>query len=326
MRFVTNKLLSLAIVSMAFLLVIFPGPLVLAAESDMTVTPIQVDGQRVTTHEIILPLDGQVHELTFSVTNFSSSPQVLQYQGVQASTNAQGHLAYDPTKKISRKVLLKFDQLIPKASLAIDSGDTKELKLSLDFRHVDFGEIMGALQLSSASKRYFVPLKLVGIKGVPPSKLAVTKISGQLLNKLPALTVTLQNQSAKLLEQGKVNLMVVHSQFFGLVKKSWQIKLADVTWAPNGELNYPIPMNGTALQSGRYQITGTIGEKERQVNVEEAFTLTRTQTAAINQQAPEVNDATLRWGIPVLIGLTVILILVITVALRQHKKSIRNKR
>lgn len=235
-------------------------------------------------------------------------------------TDAKGQLTYGTTGSFATEVLVSFEQLFPEASLEMQAGETKEIALNFALPQIAEGEALGALQFRSQEGTYGLPMKLAGTKGLPKATLAVTKIAGELVENLPALKVTIANSTPLAVADEPVNLTVVHSQFFGLVKKSWQIKLADVTWAPNGELNYPISMNGMALPSGNYQITGTIGEKVGQANVNESFTLTRAQAAAINQQAPAVNDATLRWGIPVLIGLTVILILVITVALRQNRK------
>lgn len=302
-----------------FLLFFFCRP-VSATANELTITPQEVDGQRVTTSDVTLPLDGRQHNLTLSVTNFSEQNQLFRYQGVQAMTDAKGQLTYGTTGSFATEVLVSFEQLFPEASLEMQAGETKEIALNFALPQIAEGEALGALQFRSQEGTYGLPMKLAGTKGLPKATLAVTKIAGELVENLPALKITIANSTPLAVVDEPVNLTVVHSQFFGLVKKSWQIKLADVTWAPNGELNYPISMNGTALPSGNYQITGTIGEKVGQANVNESFTLTRAQAAAINQQAPAVNDATLRWGIPVLIGLTVILILVITVALRQNRK------
>lgn len=325
---VTNVIKQMLFIFTLLLGTIFSQPVWGAeAENEITVTPLEVDGGRVTTSQLTLPLDGKVHQLTLSVTNFSNQKQSLNYQGVQGVTNAQGQLTYDTPKNFSGKVPLNFENLIPEASLTLSSGETQELTLSLDFQQVDYGEVTGAIRMASDTTSYFLPITLVGVTGVPKPQLAVTKISGQLLAKLPALAVTIENSAAKQVEAEPVKLNVIHSQFFGLVKRTWQVNLAQVTWAPNGSLKYPISMEGQALRSGSYQITGTLGQGDNQVQVNESFTLTRSQVAAINNQAPQVNDATLRWGIPVLIGLTVILLLVITVAIRQHKKQkrIRNK-
>ncbi|WP_368251223.1 DUF3324 domain-containing protein [Enterococcus sp. 2201sp1_2201st1_B8_2201SCRN_220225] len=323
-----TKLYKHGFVIVALLWSILVSPSVWATENKMgiTLTPLQLDGLRVTTSEVTLPLDGKVHQLTLSVTNFSNQERLINYQGIQAVTNTQGQLTYEATKSFSGKVPLAFENLIPKASLDLAAGETKELTINLNFQQVDYGEVLGAIQMSSDETNYSLPVRLVGTKGMPNPQLAVSKIAGQLLKKLPALSITIENSAARLVEAEPMNLKVVHSQFFGLVKHTWQVNLAQVTWAPNGILNYPISMEGQALKSGSYRVYGTIGQGGNQVKVDKNFTLTKAEVTAINKQAPTVKDATLRWGIPVLAGLTVILILVITVALRQHKKSIRNKR
>ena len=308
------------------LLGLFFSQPVWAAENEVTITPQQVDGQRVTSSEVELSLDGNEHQLTMSVTNFSSQTKDFVYQGVQAMTDSDGKLTYGTPEHVAGKLPVVFAKLIAQSAFTLSPGETKDVGVSLTLPTCEWGEALGAVQLTSDDEEYTLPLKLVGTKGIPKAKLSLNKIYGGLVSDLPALFITTKNTAAATLAAQPMDLKVVHSYFFGLVKTTWQVHLPQVTWAPNGILNYPISMEGQALKSGSYRVYGTIGQGEDQVKVDKTFTLTKAEVAAINNQAPTVKDATLRWGIPVLIGLTVILILVITVALRQHKKSIRNKR
>lgn len=308
-----------------FSLVIFCNP-VYGEENEITITPLTVDGQRVTTAELVLPLDGKKHQLQLSVTNFTNQQATVVLQGAQATMDATGEIDYQPKKKFAGKLPLNFGDLIPPQNLTLAAGETQDITLSLDFQQVTQGEVAGAVLITKDEEAaYMLPVTLVG-KAAISENLAVTKLTGQLANDLPALGVTIVNPQAKYLLDQDVQLSITHEKFFGLVKKTWQVDLSQLDFVPNGKFVYPISLAGQALENGRYTITGVLGSGDNQVKVNQNFTITKKQARAINKQVPTLKDATLRRLIIIAIGLTVVLVLVITVAIYQNKRHKHSKK
>lgn len=294
---------------------------VYAADNDFTFTPLTLDDQHIT-KEVVLPADGKLHQLTLSLTNFSQYSKNLQLIGSDPVTDASGNLVYQAHSPRVSTTSFKFSDTISKQNVAIAAAKTATVKTTIQTPKDVMGNLMGALQLMDGKKNVaLVFLRIEGTRAPTPLKqVKVANFFAKNISEMPALMLRFQNENGELLH-ADFNLKLTYEGFLHLNQRVWQIKQKQIAIASYSTFDKAISLQGAAVQSGRYQLSGEISVNNQKIKVKQYLNLSKKEANQINKTAKVAYKDYHIWLIGLVILLGLILLGVIYLALYQAKKQ-----
>lgn len=294
-----------------------------AASGDVTLTPLSLDSRRVVSQKLEIPADSNVHQLKLSVTNFSGNKKALILTGVDPVTDFEGKLVYQDKTFPVKTAPFKFAAVIQKQSITIAAGQTLEIATPIKIPTQFSGHLLGGIRLTEDNQEAaLLPVTVLGSKEkINHANVSVNQLVAKNITGMPAVGVRFVNDVGVLEENLTFDLKLTQESFFGLIKKTWQARQAQVLLAPFSTFEKGISLQGMAISAGSYHLTGTIKSSHQQIKLDQHFTITKADAKKVNDAAKVAyrDNHPLLLLIIALLGL--LLIGVIFLAIRQAKKK-----
>lgn len=306
------------------LLVLFFTTLALpvqAATDSLTLTPLLLDNQPITTATVTLPADGKKHQVKLSLTNFSQTEKSLQLLGSDPVTDTSGKIVYQSkTPQVSNQSF-KVAPAIKAQSFTIGAEKTQTLNVAIETPSKLKGTLTGAIQVLDENVSVAtVPIQITGTKGAwEKDFIKITQFKTGLISDLPAFMVQTTNESGQQ-QIADFDVKITRESFLHLQDKTWHLTQNAVNLAPYSTFEKGISLQGEPIATGNYHLSGVIKVGDQQFVLDRQFTLSKKEVDATNQAANLTTQIPYLWLIGIAVLLGIVLIGVIYLALRQNKK------
>lgn len=333
-----RKYLTVMVLS---LLVILSGGYVHADNGpSYNITPLPTTNQINKDNSYFYLKVGEKHqqEIQVKVTNGSNKELKLQQQIINAYTNNNGYIGYEPTlKPITYDKTLKFKltdfvKLMSPETFTIKPNSSVVVSAKIDSSlPSDFtGEVLGSwyfvqyggnshkIQSNVAINNKYAYLTSIGLqKGdvvMPDMKL--TKARAMISNGNPGAGITIQNPKAGLMKNVSLNTKIVRLKDN---KNVLSRNATNLKFAPNSNFEYFLNADNKPLKPGKYQAVVDAQSGMQHWHLTRDFTVTQAQVKQIKSQTVSYNK--IPWAWIIVSGILLIAVLVLLWLLWKKRKQ-----
>ncbi|MFD0898033.1 WxL protein peptidoglycan domain-containing protein [Loigolactobacillus binensis] len=314
------KKLNYWLLALAFLVLLLAGQPVIAASNNIAVVP-QITGSHSERFQLIVK-PGTTRKLQVTLTNFAATSQTIVLTPRNATTSAQGKIGFTRAGKLNEAP--DFRQMVTPQRYKLAAHAKKLVTIRLQVPPQKFsGLLIGGLHFYSATDHAAVvdvPVWLTETNRSVPPRLALAGITARTYGGQPYLLINLENRSEALLKKVTVDLKITHAGLLGIGSTTNSFVQTYPSFAPYTQLPLVWGRAKNPVQSGRYQITGTITSQGKQWSIKQRTVLTRAAAKQANAKASNlVQDYT--WLLLLVIGLLIVVnVLVIAKIIRKYKR------
>ena len=282
----------------------------------------------------------KTQDLKMILHNSTDKDVSVELTAEAATTNLNGVVEYGKTKaKRDSTLKTSIGEIVTlsEENPVIPAKGSKEITLTVKMPTTDFdGVLAGGITVkeksndNSESKNeakgmaienkysYVVALILHGNSDIVPSKLKLNQVKAAQVNVRNVISANLQNTEAKYLNQVSVDAKITKKDDTNTL---YSIKKEKMQMAPNSNFNFPIPLNGEALKSGKYTLKMKVVSQGDTWNFTRDFTISAEEAKKLNEQDVSIVKSNL-W-IYILIGLIlfVLLFIVFYFIMKKRKKE-----
>lgn len=286
---------------------------------------------------------GQQQVVQIELINYASAPRTMLVDLNGAKSTSTGVIEY-ANPDIANDPSLQYDFadiVTGPESIVMPANGTVMLELNIQMPESSFdGMIAGGIQLrfepdeDSASAgiinneyAYVIGMTLTETDTVVSPELALNSVAPGLSVGQNAILVNLSNIEAAFLNDLIMDVQITPANADQVL---YDTKVSGMRMAPNSFMEFPVSMNGEAMEAGDYRaiIVATAGD--RTWRWEENFTITSAEADQFNQADASLStEAGINWVLVLLIAGGIIIvglvIFVIVRTVRQNKKNGRNK-
>lgn len=290
----------------------------------------------------------QEQDVTVTLKNETKKDITINIGINSAKTNKNGVIEYGKsTIKKDESLKYPLDSLMTgPSSVVVPASSSKDITFHIKVPSKSFkGIVLGGLTfqqkssevLQDSSKRnttvqneyaYAVAVLLKESDDVVFPNLNLLKVKAGQDNYRNVINTTIQNTHAAILSDVKVDAKVYSKNgadpVYSSVKNKIQI-------APNTLWQYPISLNGTAMQSGKYrlhmQVTGISDKKSKTWTFDKNFEITSTEAKALNKTDVDLkaNTNNTSWVLFMMLSIIIILVAIILIGgTIWYRKKIKN--
>lgn len=280
---------------------------------------------------------GQTQTVQVMLKNATGKEVVVEVHANTATTNNEGHVEYSSSNsEYDASLMYPFSALVhTEDEVTIEPNSTYMLDVKIQMPEESFdGMILGGLYFiekeadgegnADASSAVQVKNRFSYIIGVKLSETDVTVAPELVLNKVYAsqinnqniMKVHLQNPTATVIENVKVNAIIYTKDGTNILHET---NKEGLMIAPNSNFDYGISWGKQAFQSGTYRVEVTAKSGDQQWEWTEYVTIDREEAEALNHEAVNLEGSQNRvWLWVALCGGTAIMM---AIYMRRKKKG-----
>ncbi|GMA70538.1 hypothetical protein GCM10025879_17840 [Leuconostoc litchii] len=290
---------------------------------------------------------GQKQTVTATVYNTTNKPQTIKINVQTASTSINGTIDYSKAlTNWDKSLKYKLNEIVsyPKR-VTVPAGKSQDVSFAISMPEDSYkGILLGGITFNQVDDNQSEPssnttniqnkcayavamiLKESDDQVIPNINLQSVK-AGQ-NNGHNVIDVKLQNDQSLLMS----NVKVVAKVYSAAGKKPvYTTVKSDMQIAPNSQFKYPVSLQGTPMQPGKYRlelaVTGTAYKDPKTWHFTKNFTIKRQEAASFNQSDVDVSANTNNHlNIFIIIGIILFIIIVILfVLLVLRRKNAKKK-
>lgn len=287
---------------------------------------------------------GQKQTVTATVYNTTDKPTTVNINVQSASTSINGTIDYSKTLTIWDKSLkYKLNEIVsyPK-SITVPAGKSQDVAFNISmpedsykgillggitFNQVDDNESKSSSKTTSIRNKYAYAVAMILKESddqVTPNINLQSVKAGQ-NNGHNVININLQNDQSLLMSNVKVVAKIYSEKgekpVYTAIKSDMQI-------TPNSQFKYPVSLQGTPMQSGKYRlelaVTGTAYKEPKTWHFSKKFAIKRQEASGLNQSDVDVSaNSNNHMSILSILGIVffIIIILILIILLILRKKS-----
>lgn len=153
------------------------------------------------------------------------------------------------------------------------------------------------------------------------SELLLNKVQADQLNYRNVIVANLQNPQPKYLNKIKIDGRVTKK---GKTETLYSIKKENLQFAPNSNVDFPIPLEGDKLKAGVYELTLDVVSDSGKWHFKKEFTVTAEKAKTLNKQDVSIEEDN-TWLYLVIIVISIVLIILIIMLVVMRKKNSKRK-
>lgn len=153
------------------------------------------------------------------------------------------------------------------------------------------------------------------------SELLLNSVQPDQLNYRNVIVANLQNPLPKYLNKIKIDGQVTKK---GKTESLYSIKKENLQFAPNSNVDFPIPLEGDKLKAGVYELTLDVVSDSGKWHFKKEFTVTAEKAKALNKQDVSIEEDN-NWLYLVIIVISLLLIILIIMLVVMRKKNSQQK-
>lgn len=277
---------------------------------------------------------GQQQTVTATIYNVTKKDTTVNLNVQTASTTTTGTIDYSKGLKHWDKSLkyILSDMVDYPKSVKVPAGQSKEVSFKISMPTTPYkGILLGGItfaeddrqqtQSSSATVRnkyaYAVAMVLKeNDEQIAPNINLKSVVAGQ-NNGHNVINIKMQNDRSLLMSNVKVKAKIYSIKG---TKPVYTSDKSDMQFAPNSQFIYPVSLQGTAMNPGKYrlqlEVTGTAYDKPKTWQFTKVFSIKGSEAKQYNRSDVDLsaNTNNTTWQLPLIIG-GVILLLVVLVLL-----------
>lgn len=153
------------------------------------------------------------------------------------------------------------------------------------------------------------------------SELLLNSVQPDQLNYRNVIVANLQNPLPKYLNKIKIDGQVTKK---GKTESLYSIKKENLQFAPNSNVDFPIPLEGDKLKAGVYELTLDVVSDSGKWHFKKEFTVTAEKAKALNKQDVSIEEDN-NWLYLVIIVISLLLIILMIMLVVMRKKNSKRK-
>lgn len=153
------------------------------------------------------------------------------------------------------------------------------------------------------------------------SELLLNSVQPDQLNYRNVIVANLQNPLPKYLNKIKIDGQVTKK---GKTESLYSIKKENLQFAPNSNVDFPIPLEGDKLKAGVYELTLDVVSDSGKWHFKKEFTVTAEKAKALNKQDVSIEEDN-NWLYLVIIVISLLLIILMIMLVVMRKKNSQQK-
>lgn len=153
------------------------------------------------------------------------------------------------------------------------------------------------------------------------SELLLNSVQPDQLNYRNVIVANLQNPLPKYLNKIKIDGQVTKK---GKTESLYSIKKENLQFAPNSNVDFPIPLEGDKLKAGVYELTLDVVSDSGKWHFKKEFTVTAEKAKALNKQDVSIEEDN-NWLYLVIIVISLLLIILMIMLVVMRKKNSQRK-
>lgn len=168
---------------------------------------------------------------------------------------------------------------------------------------------------------YVVALLLQGnvLQNDITSELLLNKVQPDQLNYRNVIIANLQNPQPKYLNKIKIDGQVRKK---GKTETLYAIKKENLQFAPNSNVDFPIPLEGEKLKAGVYELILDVVSDSGKWHFQKEFTITAEKAKALNKQDVSIEEDNTIWYVIVgAVALLLLTIIILIIVIRKKDKK-----
>lgn len=290
---------------------------------------------------------GQKQTITATIYNITQKETKVAINVQSASTTINGSLDYskapnswDNSLKYKLSDMIRYPKLV-----TVDAGKSQDVSFEITMPNDLFnGILLGGITFNQADSdgvklgrgasiqnryAYAVAMVLKESDSQVKPNINLQRVTPGQNNGHNVLNVSFQNDQPLLMSNVQVNAKIYSEMG---KKPVYSSRKSDMQMAPNSQFKYPVSLQGTPMQPGKYRIeatvTGTAYKTPKTWHFSRKFTIERQEAHALNQSdvdlAANTNNQTILFIAFAMIALLIILFMILLI-LKRKKSHTMNK-